>query len=209
MKSILWWSSWPLSCCCEVIPLTLKMFFLNEVNTRVTEKLPQSWQWSFGTIQLPGPFMLQLSGPREKMSWRNNSLDNVMVEQETVSGRGHRKGNDFHLLLAIQVNARLIGFMHSLLEGEDEMYTQSRKKRTTESCISFGEQCRWVNFVVYFILSILLVTCFKFQWSNMTLPGSLDLDPGSQGKPMNSWCVSFETECTGFLAPGGIYAVHP
>ncbi len=34
-----------------------------------------------------------------------------------------------------------------------------------------------MNFVAYFIL------------------GSLDLDPGSQGKPMNSWCVSFETEC--------------
>ncbi len=29
----------------------------------------------------------------------------------------------------------------------------------------------------------------------MTLPDSLDLDPGSQGKSMNSWCVSFETEC--------------
>ncbi len=29
----------------------------------------------------------------------------------------------------------------------------------------------------------------------MILLGSLDLDPGSQGKPMNSWCVSFETEC--------------
>ena len=38
-------------------------------------------------------------------------------------------------------------------------------------------------------------TCFKFQWSNTILPGSLDLDPGSHGKPMNSWCVSFETEC--------------
>ncbi len=29
----------------------------------------------------------------------------------------------------------------------------------------------------------------------MTPPGSLDLDPGSQEKPVNSWCVSFETEC--------------
>ena len=29
----------------------------------------------------------------------------------------------------------------------------------------------------------------------VTQPGSLDLDPGSHGKPMNSWCVSFETEC--------------
>ncbi len=39
-------------------------------------------------------------------------------------------------------------------------------------------------------------TCFKFAWSNVTPPGSLDLDPGSQGKPVNSWCISFETECT-------------
>ena len=39
-------------------------------------------------------------------------------------------------------------------------------------------------------------TCFKFSWSNTTLPGALDLDPGSQGKSMNSWCVSFETECS-------------
>ena len=30
----------------------------------------------------------------------------------------------------------------------------------------------------------------------MTRPGSLDLDPGSHGKQMNSWCVSFETEFT-------------
>ncbi len=29
-----------------------------------------------------------------------------------------------------------------------------------------------------------------------TLPGALDLDPGSPGKSMNSWCVSFETECS-------------
>ena len=38
-------------------------------------------------------------------------------------------------------------------------------------------------------------TCFKFLRSNTTLPGALDFDPGSQGKSMNSWCVSFETEC--------------
>ena len=35
----------------------------------------------------------------------------------------------------------------------------------------------------------------------MTLPRSLDLDPGSQGKPMNSWCVSFETECMVTIMP--------
>ncbi len=39
-------------------------------------------------------------------------------------------------------------------------------------------------------------TCLEFLWSNMTRPGSLELDPGSQGKPSNLWCISFETECT-------------
>ncbi len=28
------------------------------------------------------------------------------------------------------------------------------------------------------------------------LLGSCDLDPESRGKPMNSWCVSVETECS-------------
>ncbi len=32
-----------------------------------------------------------------------------------------------------------------------------------------------------------------YEFQNTVL--SLDLDPGSQGKPVNSWCVSFETEC--------------
>ncbi len=39
-------------------------------------------------------------------------------------------------------------------------------------------------------------TSFKFSWSNTTQPGPIDLDPGSQGKSINSWCISFETECT-------------
>ena len=51
----------------------------------------------------------------------------------------------------------------------------------------------WENHLTF--LNGVFSTCFKFTWSNMTLPGSLDLDPGSQGKPGNSWCVSFETEC--------------
>ncbi len=38
-------------------------------------------------------------------------------------------------------------------------------------------------------------TCFNFSLSNMTKPGSLDLDPGLYGKPINSWCISYETEC--------------
>ncbi len=29
----------------------------------------------------------------------------------------------------------------------------------------------------------------------MTFLGSLELGPGSQGKQVNSWSVSFETEC--------------
>ncbi len=37
-----------------------------------------------------------------------------------------------------------------------------------------------MNFVMYLMI-------------NMTLPRLLDHDPGPQGKPMNSWCVSFET----------------
>ena len=44
-------------------------------------------------------------------------------------------------------------------------------------------------------LNRVFATCFKFSWSNTMLPGALDLDPGSQGKSMNSWCVSFEAEC--------------
>ncbi len=35
----------------------------------------------------------------------------------------------------------------------------------------------------------------------MNLPESLDLDTGSQRKPINSWCVSFDTECTCYSAP--------
>ena len=35
----------------------------------------------------------------------------------------------------------------------------------------------------------------------MTRPGLLDLDPGSQGKPRNSWCVSFETKCISVIQP--------
>ena len=61
--------------------------------------------------------------------------------------------------------------IHIWVRSKGDAYTQSQTKRTVESCISL---------------------------SNMTLPGSLDLDPGSQGKPMNSWCVSFGTECSTF-----------
>ena len=37
----------------------------------------------------------------------------------------------------------------------------------------------------------------------MTLLGALDLDPGSQEKPMISQCVSFETECRHSWKAGG------
>ncbi len=36
----------------------------------------------------------------------------------------------------------------------------------------------------------------------MTLSGSPDLDHGFQGKPMISWCVSFETECICMYSKG-------
>ncbi len=36
------------------------------------------------------------------------------------------------------------------------------------------------------------------MWRTLSLTQCISkLDPGSQGKPRNSWCVSFETECKG------------
>ncbi len=32
-------------------------------------------------------------------------------------------------------------------------YTHFQKKRSMESCIYFWEECRWMNFVVYFIFA--------------------------------------------------------
>ncbi len=49
-----------------------------------------------------------------------------------------------------------------------------------------------MNFAVHFILPMLVITMIEI---NMTVSRYLDLDPGSQRKLMNSWCVSFETEC--------------
>ncbi len=60
------------------------------------------------------------------------------------------------------------------------MYTQFSKE-THHGKLPFLLGRVQMNFVVYSI-------------SNMILQGSLDLDPGSQGESMNSWCVSFETE---------------
>ncbi len=37
----------------------------------------------------------------------------------------------------------------------------------------------------------------------MTLSVSFELDPRSQGKPMNLWCVSFETECDQLIPLAG------
>ncbi len=43
--------------------------------------------------------------------------------------------------------------------GEKSMvYTLLQKKRSMESCVSFWEECRKINFVVYFIVPMLLVT---------------------------------------------------
>ncbi len=60
-------------------------------------------------------------------------------------------------------------------------YTQSQKKCTVESCVSFGGYCKEIDFFVYFILPMLFVTIFV---------------TGSHGKRMNPWCVSLETECS-------------
>ncbi len=46
----------------------------------------------------------------------------------------------------------------------------------------------------------MLKCLFKFLWSNVTRPGLLDLDPGSQGNPRNLWCVSFETGCKPWIS---------
>ncbi len=47
---------------------------------------------------------------------------------------------------------------------QNDIYTQSQKKHTMESCISFWEECRLMNFVVHFILPVLLVTKCKTIW---------------------------------------------
>ncbi len=52
------------------------------------------------------------------------------------------------------------------------IYTRSQKKHTVESCISFLEECRQVNFVVHFYLPTLLVTMCKNPRSKI-VDGSL------------------------------------
>ena len=46
-------------------------------------------------------------------------------------------------------------------------YTQSQKKRTVESCVSFAEECRQINFVVCFILPMLSMTICKKPYSKI------------------------------------------
>ncbi len=55
------------------------------------------------------------------------------------------------------------------------IYTQSQKKCTVESCVSFAEECRYMNFVVYFIFPMRLVTMFricviKYEPAGVTWP---------------------------------------
>ncbi len=44
---------------------------------------------------------------------------------------------------------------------------------------------------------------------SMKQSGSLDFDPGSQGNPMNSWYVSFETECTSVCLAMRVISYRP
>ncbi len=70
--------------------------------------------------------------------------------------------------------------------GSSDIYTQSQKKRTVESCVSFWEECRWMNFVVLFILPVLLVTTCKKPYYNITWnTAGLQNTPGFNS--MHSW----------------------
>ncbi len=60
------------------------------------------------------------------------------------------------------------------LSAEIINYTQSRKKRTMESWISFWEECRYKNFAVYFIFPMLWITLCKKPHSKI-VHGSLTL----------------------------------
>ena len=70
------------------------------------------------------------------------------------------------------VPGRLPGCMHDLWEEtctcnvkDDTLYTQSQKKQIVESCVSFADKCRQINFVLYFILPKIMGETFDiFEW---------------------------------------------
>ncbi len=61
-----------------------------------------------------------------------------------------------------------------------------------ESCVSFWEERREMNFVVYLILPMLLVTMCKKPVHD---PGSGSVTQGHREKLVQKSCVSFEEEC--------------
>ncbi len=82
-------------------------------------------------------------------------------------------------------------------------YTQSQKKRTVESCASFAEECRCMNFVVYFILPMWLVTMCKKPHSKISQGSLAILRSLSTSKVTKihslrklESCISFSWECT-------------
>ncbi len=60
------------------------------------------------------------------------------------------------------------------------LYTLLQKKRSMESCVSFWEECRQINFVVHD-------------------PGSGSVTKGHREKWVQKSCISFEEECRQFL----------
>ncbi len=84
-----------------------------------------------------------------------------------------------------------------------ESYTQSQKKRTVESCVSFAEECRLMNFSVCFILSMPLLTMCKKTHSkivhgSLAILGSLSTSKVKKIDPLRKFesCISFFAECT-------------
>ena len=79
---------------------------------------------------------------------------------------------------------------------------QSQKKRTVESCVSFAEECRYMNFVVYFILPMRLVTMCekphsKISHGSLAILRSLSTSKVTKIHPLRKLesSISFFWEC--------------
>ena len=92
-------------------------------------------------------------------------------------------------------------FSHNCLPFSD--YTQSQKKCTVESCVSFEEECRYMDFVVYFILPLLLVIMCKNPHSkifhgSLAILRCLSTCKITKIHPLRKLesCISFFWECS-------------
>ena len=78
-------------------------------------------------------------------------------------------------------------------------YTHNQKKHKMKSCVSFGEECRYVNFIESSrkleTWTRFFATCQKNRWVYLTRPGSCDLDPEMWGSSRKLFCISFDDEC--------------